>query len=729
MKQKMVGLKLSLPSITRALVFGIVLAIMLTNCSSLLRGSDALAEDGLPSAFTNFINDSRWSAGTTWTYSQTPKLSSFQGWGCCAYCADFTMYCFGNYNPRGGSAFYDTGEIRAGDVLTVGNQSDGTGHWFVCLKRSGNSLYVAEGNYANKVRIGWNYSIASSNRFSEDSRTFTAGYHFMDPIPVTGTLDVNGFVNGNEVGNIANVGTFNITAGGSTLTGQTDYCRSDLANGSSYSISNVTPAAGYIYTGLRSGSEALSGTIAAGTQKTVWLCFESKTYTVSYNNNTSDTVSNMPSNQTKTHGTALTLASNVPTRQNYDFLGWSTSSTGSTANYQPGGQYTTNANITLYAVWKLKTYTITFNPNGGTVSPSTKEVSYGSAYGSLPTPTRPGYTFDGWFTTAEGGTKVTASTVLTESSDKTVYAHWSQMGELTLPSGIQTIDEESFMGNSHISHVVIPANCATIESKAFANCENLISVRILGRSTTFESDTFANSPNVVIYCYSNSRAQRLANADGLEYHLIGVASDWALVDNVPLGAEIVDRKWTYTLREYTESPSASYTGWTQYDSKRTSWTAWSGWQNNEIVGSSNREVRTQSVITGYNMISYCVSAPQGRSYQPSPTYTVRLQHGPYWWSKAEFDSARVFPSGSYFDFASNVAGYVLDGTGYCKWDGSETGGYVPMFIQSTTYGTQWSYRDAIYTYYYYRDTDKESIVDPSGQESVSNVQEWVKYIF
>ena len=76
-----------------------------------------------------------------------------------------------------------------------------------------------------------------------------------------------------------------------------------------------------------------------------------------------------------------------------------------------------------------------------------------------------------------------------------------------------------------------------------------------------------------------------------------------------------------------------------------------------------------------------------------------------------------------------MAGYVLDGTGYCKWDGSDTGGYVPMFIQDTSYGTQWSYRDAVYIYYYFRDFNEESAADPSGQENVSNVQEWVKYIF
>ncbi|MCR4615410.1 MAG: bacterial Ig-like domain-containing protein, partial [Clostridiales bacterium] len=50
-----------------------------------------------------------------------------------------------------------------------------------------------------------------------------------------------------------------------------------------------------------------------------------------------------------------------------------------------------------YVVVNVGEQTVTFNPNGGTVSPASKSVTYGSTYGSLPTPTRTGYTFDGWY--------------------------------------------------------------------------------------------------------------------------------------------------------------------------------------------------------------------------------------------------------------------------------------------------------------------------------------------
>lgn len=74
-----------------------------------------------------------------------------------------------------------------------------------------------------------------------------------------------------------------------------------------------------------------------------------KSYTIKYNANGG---SGAPASQTKTHGTALTLSSVKPTRSGYTFLGWSTSSTATSASYNAGGSFTANANTTLYAVWK-----------------------------------------------------------------------------------------------------------------------------------------------------------------------------------------------------------------------------------------------------------------------------------------------------------------------------------------------------------------------------------------
>lgn len=87
---------------------------------------------------------------------------------------------------------------------------------------------------------------------------------------------------------------------------------------------------------------------------TVYCIWQINTYTVSYNANGG---SGAPSSQTKTYGVNLTLSSTVPTRTNYIFQGWATSSTGSVA-YQPGGTYTANAGVTLYAVWAVAAATL-----------------------------------------------------------------------------------------------------------------------------------------------------------------------------------------------------------------------------------------------------------------------------------------------------------------------------------------------------------------------------------
>lgn len=70
-------------------------------------------------------------------------------------------------------------------------------------------------------------------------------------------------------------------------------------------------------------------------------------------------------------------------------------------------------------------YTVTFNANGGTVEPASAQTT-GGKLATLPVPTRSDYTFDGWFTAAEGGEQVTADTAFTQNS--IIYAHWTYTG-------------------------------------------------------------------------------------------------------------------------------------------------------------------------------------------------------------------------------------------------------------------------------------------------------------
>ena len=88
----------------------------------------------------------------------------------------------------------------------------------------------------------------------------------------------------------------------------------------------------------------------ANTGATLYAQWTANTYTVSYDANGGDKA---PASQTKTYGVTLKLQNGVPTRTNYNFLGWSTSKSATTATYAAGADFLTNGNTTLYAVWEL----------------------------------------------------------------------------------------------------------------------------------------------------------------------------------------------------------------------------------------------------------------------------------------------------------------------------------------------------------------------------------------
>lgn len=115
----------------------------------------------------------------------------------------------------------------------------------------------------------------------------------------------------------------------------------------------------------------------------------------------------------------------TPTRPGATFDGWFTAETGGT-QITASMTYARGSNQTLYAHWTLIQYLVILDANGGIMTDSPfVRVYYGEPYGTLPTPTRSGYAFAGWFTAATGGTQVTSSTVCTTDANHTLYAHWT----------------------------------------------------------------------------------------------------------------------------------------------------------------------------------------------------------------------------------------------------------------------------------------------------------------
>lgn len=159
--------------------------------------------------------------------------------------------------------------------------------------------------------------------------------------------------------------------------------------------------------------------------KTIYPCFIPKTYIVEYKCNKTDEVAVLSEEHIFNVPKMLNSGSGC-SKVGYTFDGWldddgryyNVSQTQSEMTYEP--------KITLYAKWKANNYTVTFNPNGGTTpNPPTKQVTYDSAYNNLASVSRVGYTFNGWYTAAEGGNKITSETIVKITSAQTLYAHWT----------------------------------------------------------------------------------------------------------------------------------------------------------------------------------------------------------------------------------------------------------------------------------------------------------------
>lgn len=149
-------------------------------------------------------------------------------------------------------------------------------------------------------------------------------------------------------------------------------------------------------------------------------------YTITFDANGG---SDSPNNITKWYNEDATIPIYVMWRSGYEFLGWGTSKTTTTVTYQPGQSYTENKSITLYAIWKAISYTITFDANGGNNAPASMVIEANAEFDTtkIAKPTRTNYIFLGWArtsTTTEPEFKDGIIYVGSFYEDTTLYAVW-----------------------------------------------------------------------------------------------------------------------------------------------------------------------------------------------------------------------------------------------------------------------------------------------------------------
>ena len=178
-----------------------------------------------------------------------------------------------------------------------------------------------------------------------------------------------------------------------------------------YEFKNWTSSSGGTFTNANSASTHFTPSAAT----TVTANFTPISYKISYQD-VYDVTHNNPTTYNIESG-EIVFAKPTSERIGYTFAGWEPKqiTEGST-----GDQTTT-------ARWTPVKVTITWNANEGSVEPATSTYTYDSETITLPIPTRTGYTFLGWFTSASGGTEVTEiGTTNKPTKDVTYYAQWQE---------------------------------------------------------------------------------------------------------------------------------------------------------------------------------------------------------------------------------------------------------------------------------------------------------------
>jgi len=199
----------------------------------------------------------------------------------------------------------------------------------------------------------------------------------------------------------------------------------NIAMGEKYSL--PTPERKYYsfdgwYTEKNGGTKVTSSDVmSTGERHTLYAHWTVKSVTVTYDagsgNVTGDT--NVKYNLGTEYGKKLA------TRTGYTFMGWYTKANGSGTKVLETDIVTDEKEHTLYAYWSNKAITITLDPRSGTLSERSIKAEYDKEYGTLPTPERKGYTFEGWYTSASGGDRVTEFSVCKDEKDATLYARWA----------------------------------------------------------------------------------------------------------------------------------------------------------------------------------------------------------------------------------------------------------------------------------------------------------------
>ena len=380
-------------------------------------------------------------AGTLYNYNSTVTLLgntgslvktgyTFAGWNT-ASDGSGTNYSSGNTftMPVGNVTLYAVWTINNYTLTYDGNSSDGGTAPTGGSKTYSSSITVEANTFtkSDHVFYDWNTQPDGSGTTYLPGAIFSMGaqnttlYAIWTENDYTVTYDGNG----NTAGTVPVDGeyphnttaTASVNSGNLVKTGYTFAGWNTAANGS-----GTAYAPGATFT-------------VGSTDVTLYAVWTINGYTVSYDGNGGN--GNIPANATShNYAVAITVLGNVGTtpltKVGYTFAGWNTAADGTGTGYSAGNTFSMPANnVTLYAMWIVNSYTVSYDGNGsdsGTV-PVTEIQNYGTTAtvsSNTGTLTKTGYTFAGWNTAMNGsGTNYTAGATFTmPTGNVTLYAKW-----------------------------------------------------------------------------------------------------------------------------------------------------------------------------------------------------------------------------------------------------------------------------------------------------------------
>lgn len=443
---------------------------------------------------------------------------------------------------------------------------------------------------------------------------------------------------------------------------------------------------------------------------------------------------------------ALMFQNVTTSRTGYLFGGWFRDEAFTQLFYDGTTPVTMPAeDITLYAKWTAHSYNISFDANGGSVQVGKVNALCDQPIGELPVPTRPLYSFLGWYTERVGGEQITANSTRTTAEDIVLYAHW-QANSHTVTFNANTGSEATGVNVSMSTKTVTcdsPIGALPSADQYYYDFVGWYTASAGGTEVTEETIVTTDS-DFTLYAH----------------WIIHPLSGWVRADAVPSNATPVNDKWSYTKTTKAESTSSTMSGFSQIGSY---------WNQ-----TGNGSKQYASFPSTYNTSHWTYKQLNGSAYSAyeneSAKRTVSNTHAGYIYWHWAYNAAYANNTGRWISDRNQTAGssrnltdyvykyfyaftsttnaptisgftytwgangkYNADATTYncssCLPSGADTGSTSglnnPRFLRLKYYTSTYTDYQKIYQFQKVENLESPTEVAPS--DTISNVIHWVQY--